>query len=102
MKSKRAIVLIVVLAVIILGMFMFSFDISPSGKTRVIVDHTYHIYIAPECFDQAETTNHLTESTLAEVKETDLTVESPCTEQLYKSEKKTLIAILIEKLGIRS
>ncbi len=65
--------------------------VEPDQDSRVILDHTLNVYSAPSCFDQAELTNNLEETTLAVASENDFEPESECTEEAFRGERASLI-----------
>lgn len=62
----------------------------PPGDTRVILDHTLRVYAAPPCFDQADLTNYLTETTWDKAQESGYGPESACTADKLKPVSSTL------------
>ncbi|MFA9455730.1 hypothetical protein ACERJO_03050 [Halalkalibacter sp. AB-rgal2] len=71
--------------------FTLPITVHPSADTRTIVDHTLHVYSAPECFDQADLTNNLEETTYQNANELEYESESSCTDDVFGSEKKPLL-----------
>lgn len=72
----------------------------PSDDTRVILDHTYHTYIAPVCFEDSNPTNFLEEATLQKAESLNYPPHSPCTEKALESEKDRLLPSLLKQMGI--
>lgn len=72
----------------------------PSDDTRVILDHTYHSYIAPVCFEDSDPTNFLEEATLEKARELNYEPHTECTEQALKSEKDKLLTSILKDIGI--
>ncbi|ARK29454.1 hypothetical protein [Halalkalibacter krulwichiae] len=78
---KKGAKLLIGLAVILLILgFVIPVTVNPSNDTRIILDHTKEVYSTPACFDQAELTNNLEETTLGFAKEMNYVAESDCTE----------------------
>lgn len=71
--------------------FVIPVSVSPADDTRVIIDHTKKVYSTPECFDQAELTNNLEETTIGHAKSIEYTSESACTEEALSHEKKPFL-----------
>ncbi|WP_201715547.1 hypothetical protein [Rossellomorea arthrocnemi] len=79
--------------VLIVGMVVFfyvPFNLSPPDSTRVILDHDQKTYIAPPCFNQADATNFLEETTVAKLDELDYEANSFCTEEALTEKRTTL------------
>ncbi|WP_035343750.1 hypothetical protein [Halalkalibacter hemicellulosilyticus] len=80
---------------LILG-FTIPITVQPSADTRTIVDHTLHVYSAPECFDQADLTNNLEETTYHYANELEYESESSCTDNAFIGEKKPLLMAIFD------
>ncbi|WP_227935046.1 hypothetical protein [Alkalihalobacillus deserti] len=93
MKKGTIIWLVVAIALIIFG-FTIEVTVTPSDETRVIIDHTQKVYSAPACYDQAELTNNLEETTLGHAKDLEYVSESNCTEKEFSGEKKPFLLSL--------
>lgn len=79
--------------ILIVGMAVFfyvPFNLSPPDSTRVILDHDKKTYIAPPCFNQADATNFLEETTVAKLDELDYEANSSCTEEALTEKRTTL------------
>lgn len=81
MNSKVVITIIIVLLLLIGSSFFVKINLFPPSDTRIILERTHWTYIAPPCFEQAQTTNNLAESTLRKAKELNYRAESSCTEK---------------------
>ncbi len=93
MKKGTGVLLVTALLLLIIGLIV-PISVAPSDDTRVIIDHTKKAYSTPACFDQADFTNNLEETTLAYAKSIEYKSESNCTSSELVSEKKPfLIAI---------
>lgn len=102
MRERKAAIVLAVFIVLI-GVFLYvPINANPPANTRMIVEHTYKTYIAPPCFEQAQTTNNLAETTLDKALELNYKAESSCTENHLKPIKKPLIKIIAEKMGLIS
>lgn len=88
------------LAVIIAALLTIQVTAAPPDDTRMILEHTHRTYISPPCFEQAEKTNNLAETTLKKALEHDYRPESGCTEQSLQPVQVSVFAWLMEKLGI--
>ena len=82
----------------IIGAFIKTTDIAPS-HARIIVDHTPQTYIAPPCFNDADATNDLEDTTLERAVELGYKPESECTESAIVGEPRSLLSKTLEKLG---
>lgn len=71
-------------------------------QTRVILDHTLGIYVAPPCFNDAEVTNYLEETTYERALQTDYHPYSECTEQALLGEEKPVLFVILEKVGLKT
>ena len=90
---KKIIPVIIGIAVIACILFV-KLPLGPSGDTRVILEHTYETYIAPACFEQAETSNNISETTWSKLGRYDYKPESACTEDAFKKVKQPLWFII--------
>src|SRR5699024_2810964 len=75
-------------------------EIHPPGDNRVILEHTYSTYIVPSCFETAEATNYLEESTVSHAQDIDYDPHSECTEKYMEPEKKSLLMYILYKMGL--
>ncbi|CAG9622686.1 hypothetical protein [Sutcliffiella rhizosphaerae] len=76
--------------------------ISPSNDTRVILEHNYNTFIAPQCFEQADVTNFLEEATLGKATELGYNEESMCTKEAFKPLQKPIIVKALIKMNLIS
>lgn len=90
----------VLLGLVILTSFFISRTVQPSLDTRVVLEHTYKTYIAPSCFETAEATNFLEESTLGNAQTLDYKPHSACTEDALEAENNSLFISLLKEIGI--
>ncbi|GEM_PF-2403058 len=81
-KWRIAVITGGILAVLFL---LVPLPMAPPGGTRMVLDHTQQIYIAPPCFEQANATNYLTETTWKEARQRGYTAEPSCTAERMKS-----------------
>lgn len=102
MREKKAAIVLAIFIVLIGVSLYVPINANPSANTRMIVEHTYKTYIAPPCFEQAQTTNNLAETTLDKALELNYKAESSCTENHLKPVKKPAIKIIAEKMGLIS
>ncbi|KHF41777.1 hypothetical protein [Halalkalibacter okhensis] len=91
---KKGTILWITLAglLLIIGLVV-PITVTAPDDTRVILDHTNKVYSAPACFDQADLTNNLEETTLKFAQELEYVSESSCTEEQLKETKPFLIGI---------
>ncbi|WP_088102394.1 hypothetical protein [Halalkalibacter urbisdiaboli] len=89
---KKGTLFFVSLAVflVVLG-FSIQTTVFPAENSRVIVDHTLDVYTSPKCFDQANLTNNLEETTWKAAKEMNYPPESECTMAAFEGVKKSLL-----------
>ncbi|MFD0590936.1 hypothetical protein ACFQZE_23355 [Paenibacillus sp. GCM10027627] len=72
----------------------------PPGDTRMILDHTLLVYAAPPCFNEADLTNNLAETTWDLAKQKGYEPESACTAEKMKPVSRTLWNIGMNWLGL--
>ncbi|MFD3257872.1 hypothetical protein ACE3MQ_04585 [Paenibacillus lentus] len=87
-------------ALILLSLFFIPINASPSGQTRMILDHSLHVYVSPPCFNEAQVTNNIAESTLSKARELQYEAEAKCTTDSLMSQKMSLADALFIRLGI--
>lgn len=103
MKKKRLLILLIVLTagLIFIG-FIIPVETEPSDSTRVILEHHQRTYIAPVCFEDANASNFIEDSTLGQAHKIEYEADSTCTEDALTSEKNPLIIGLLKDIGILS
>ena len=78
---KKFPIILIAFIVLFLGIgLLVPISQTAPDNTRIILDHTLQVYVSPPCFDQAELTNFLEETTLAQARNVGYDVESTCTE----------------------
>ncbi|WP_332633742.1 hypothetical protein [Halalkalibacter flavus] len=92
MKKGTIFWMILAAFLLVIGL-VIPITVTVSGDTRVILDHTHRVYSAPACFDQADLTNNLEETTLKHALELDYVSESSCTQDQLQETKPFLIGI---------
>ncbi|MFC0473407.1 hypothetical protein ACFFHM_23595 [Halalkalibacter kiskunsagensis] len=92
MKKGTLLWISLAVVLIIVGL-VIPINVNPPGDTRVIMDHTKKVYSAPECFDQADLTNNLEETTFDHALDLEYVSESSCTDQRLQIQKPFLIGI---------
>lgn len=85
---------------IVLFIFFFPLPFHPPGDTRIILDHTLRVYVAPPCFNDAALTNYLTETTWSKAREKGYEPESACTAERMKPTESTIWNKLREMAGL--
>lgn len=100
MRKRASLYGIGALTVILLFIVLVPLPYPPSGDTRMILDHTLQVYVAPPCFTNDGFTNFLSETTWAEVKKTDYKPESACTEDKLQPVKRTIWNRVLEAAGL--
>lgn len=101
MKSRTISISIIMVSLLIGSSFFVRMNDGPPEYTRIILENTYGTYIAPPCFEQAQATNNLAESTLSEAKKFNYRAESSCTENQLQPELKSVFVIVAEKMGLK-
>lgn len=97
---KRGLIIVGALVVVLLVLsFIIQKETKPSDNTRVIIEHTYSTYVAPPCFNDADVTNFLEDSTLGAAIDMDYDPHDNCTEEAYKNEKNSLFISLLKDIG---
>lgn len=89
------------LIIVVICLFTVQNTVHPPGKTRVVLDRTLEVYVAPPCFNQAEVTNNLVDSTLDSANRLKYKPDSACTEQALQGIKKPLYTVILETAGLR-
>jgi hypothetical protein len=99
-KKRIGIILALLLAAMLLALFFLPRENEPSPNSRVILEHTYRTYIAPSCFESADATNFIEESTLEEAAALGYLPHSDCTNELFQSTNDSPFTSLMKELGI--
>lgn len=100
MKKKITLGVALLIAGILIALFFLPRDNQPGPNTRVVLEHNYRTYIAPSCFEQADPTNFLEESTLEHAREINYPPNSECTEEAFKGNNDSLFVNLMKELGV--
>lgn len=95
MKKGTVILMIAATVLLILG-FTIPVSVEPAAESRVIIDHTKKVYSAPSCFDQADLTNNLEETTLGHAGELQYMSESDCTSTELAMERKPFLLAIFQ------
>ncbi|PSL50804.1 hypothetical protein B0H94_10280 [Salsuginibacillus halophilus] len=100
----QKIIVIFIAAVMVLAAvgFVVPVQLSAPPDARIVLDHTNETYVAPACFNDADVTNNLTETTYAEAKRVEYTPESVCTEHELTAQEVPLFMALLQWLGLVS
>jgi len=103
MGIRRLITIIVIVlsGLIIVGLIVPA-EVKPSANTRVILEHNEETYIAPICFEEANASNYIEETTLERAEELNYPPHSSCTEEALENEKSPFIVALLKNVGILS
>jgi hypothetical protein len=91
--KKGTLIWVALAGVLIIAGLIIPISVNPPGDTRVIIDHTQKVYSAPECFDQADLTNNLEETSIEHALDLEYSSESSCTDQELQSQKPFLVGI---------
>ncbi|MBT2570688.1 hypothetical protein [Planococcus sp. ISL-110] len=101
MKQKKFWTAVLLLAaVVLLALFFIPRENLPAPESRVVLEHSFRTYIAPSCFEQADATNFLEESTLGEARELNYPPHSSCTERAFEGNQDSVFTRLLKELGI--
>ncbi|MGG1663606.1 hypothetical protein [Brevibacillus sp. NRS-1366] len=98
---KQVSLYVLFFVVVLVGLFMFKIEVSPSADTRIILENTYQTFISPPCYEQAQKTNNLTESDIKQANALNYQPESTCTESSLTPVKLPITYAIAEKLGIK-
>ncbi|MGH2319017.1 hypothetical protein ACRC6Q_14725 [Planococcus sp. SE5232] len=99
-KKKIWIVALLLAAFLLLLLFFIPRENMPAPESRVILEHTFRTYIAPSCFEQADATNFLEESTLEQAQELNYPPHSSCTEKAFEGNQDSGFIRLLKELDI--
>ena len=100
MKKKITLGVALLIAGIFIALFFLPQDNQPGPNTRVVLEHNYRTYIAPSCFEQADPTNFIEESTLERAQEINYPPNSECTEKAFEGNNDSPFIRLMKELGI--
>lgn len=96
--------IVTIIAIIVIGLLVVSFvvqkETKPSNNTRVILEHTYSTYVTPTCFNDADVTNFLEDSTLGTAIQMEYEPHDKCTEESLLGEKESLFVSVLKDIGI--
>lgn len=97
--KRTLITLLAIIIIAIVASLVIPKETKPSANTRIILEHHYHTYIAPTCFQQNEVTNYLEDSTLGKAKSLNYEPHDACTETALESEKDSLFISVLKDIG---
>jgi len=100
-RAKPVLWIGIILMLGYVALFWIRVPVQPAGSTRMIVDHSLQIFVAPPCYNTATITNNVSESNLSRAEELQYKPDSPCTEESLQTAQETLMQLLMEKLGVR-
>lgn len=86
--------------ILVLFCFLVPVPSGPPDDLRIILDHTFEVYIAPPCFEQSSASNYLTETSWKNAKEKGYQPESTCTLKLMQPAEQTLWSKMQESMGL--
>lgn len=101
-KMKLLTFLTMVVVILIIVSFFIPKETKPSPDTRIILEHNYHTYIAPKCYQQSNPTNYIQDSTLEGARDLNYDPHDSCTVEALESEKDSLLISLLKDSGILS
>lgn len=96
---RKLFIFIAIIAVLIIASLVIKKETHPSTNTRIILEHTYKSYVAPVCFQDADITNFLEDSTLGVAEQMDYEPHDACTEEALLAEKESLFVSLLKDIG---
>lgn len=99
---KKGHYLLIAVFVVLIVLVVVPVPVNPPGDTRVILEHTHKFYVTPVCFEEADVTNNLGESTLTKAKELNYPPDSDCTVESLQSESMSIWNALLVKVGLGS
>ncbi|MDN3428059.1 hypothetical protein QL992_04215 [Microbacterium sp. APC 3898] len=99
-RRKIWIVVLLLAAAVLLLLFFMPRENVPAPESRVILEHSFRTYIAPSCFEEADATNFLEESTLAKAQELEYPPHSSCTEEAFEGNRDSGFIRLMKELGV--
>lgn len=101
MNKTRIWVAIAILAAVAFLIFMFvPRENVPPDNTRIVLEHTFRTYIAPSCFQEADATNFLEESTLEHAEELGYPPHSDCTVVAFEGKTESRFTSILKEFGI--
>ncbi len=101
MKKMNIWILLGVLAAVVFLVFIFvPRENVPSANTRVVLEHTHRTYIAPSCFQEADATNYLEESTLQHAKDLNYPPHTDCTAEAFAGNKESRFTSILKEFGL--
>ncbi|RNF39091.1 hypothetical protein [Planococcus salinus] len=100
MKQKLTIAAAVLFAGALVALLFLPRDNQPGPDTRVVLEHNYRTYIAPSCFQEADPTNFLEESTLEHARELGYPPNAECTEKAFEGNNDSRFVSLMKELGV--
>lgn len=101
MKKMNMWILLGIFAAAALVIFLFvPRENVPPANTRVVLEHTYRTYIAPSCFQEADATNFLEESTLQQAKELGYPPHSDCTAEAFQGNHESRFTSILKEFGV--
>lgn len=98
---RKVIIGISATLVIIASFFFIKIENNAPDNTRVIAELERKTYITPPCFEQANASNYIDETTLEEARKLGLKADSPCTEKSLTAGKMTVMDWLLVQAGIK-
>ncbi|SFE41866.1 hypothetical protein [Alteribacillus iranensis] len=92
---------IILFVILIVSGFLIPVQLTAPPDVRTIVDHTNQVYVTPPCFNEAELTNYLQETTYQEATELGYKPESSCTADSVVEEEVPINIALFKMMGLR-
>lgn len=101
MNKTRIWAAVAILAAIAFLFFIFvPRENVPPPNTRIVLEHNFRTYIAPSCFQEADATNFLEESTLEHAAELGYPPHSDCTVDAFKGNTESRFTSILKEFGI--
>lgn len=101
MNKTKIWVAVAILAAVAFLIFIFvPRENVPPPNTRIVLEHTFRTYIAPSCFQEADATNFLEESTLEHAEELGYPPHSDCTVDAFEGNTESRFTSILKEFGI--
>lgn len=97
---KKGIIGLVVVLIIVVLSFVIQISAEAPSNTRLIIDNMHKVYVSPPCFDAADLTNYIEESTLEQAQKINYAPEGKCTEESLTN-KVSLAVYILESIGLK-
>lgn len=101
MRKNNIWIILGILAAVSFLLFLFvPRENVPPPNTRVVLEHTHRTYIAPSCFQEADATNYLEESTLQKAKDLNYPPHTECTAEAFEGNVESRFTSILKEFGV--